>query len=484
MRRLALLGLVLNLGAFACGGDSPSTPATDAGADVTPPTPLANLVAIDEIAAYQTVKISVVQGGAVVGKYGAPIVTAKPGVFRVFYKLDPKKKFRQRTVEAELHLIAGTEKVLKETKTIVTSSTEESFPSTFNFPFDEKTLGTATQYYVVLRDPALVDSGAEVSDVRFPTEGTQPLTVSSNPGGLNVVIVPIQYAFDGSNRLPETGQSQLDAMKSYLLDMYPVEKVSITVRSTPLVWSDEVKANGNGWGELLGAIVDLRAQDAAPRSTYYVGAFQPKGTLSDYCGFGCVLGLAANVTGPFDIAERAVISIGYPGGQYDETVAHELGHVHGRYHSPCGGAQGTDPKYPYDGGSSGVAGYRISQASFLPSDTYDMMGYCQPEWISDYTYKALFDRVSVVNGASMTGVLPTARWERLLIAEDGTIGARSSVVREEPGGEVRDVVVTLESGAKKTLRGHWVALDHVKSGFLWVESAKIPSTGKMTRVAL
>ncbi len=482
MRRLACL-LLVTTGAFACGGSEPTTP-TDAGVDAPLPTPLSSLVTIDEIAAYQTVKVSFVSGGAPVGKYNAPILTAKPGVFRVFYKLDPKKKFRSRTIEAELHLLAGSEKVLKESKTMVASSTEESYPSTFNFPFDEKTIGTQTQYYVVFHDPALAASGAEVSDVRFPTEGTLPLTVSSNPGGLNVVIVPIAYGFDTSNRLPETGQSQLDSMKAYLLDMYPVEKVSITVRSTPLAWSQEVQAGGKGWGELLNAIVDLRAQDDPPRDTYYVGAFQPKGTLSDYCGFGCVLGLAANVTGAFDIAERAVISIGYAGGQYDETVAHELGHVHGRYHSPCGGAQGTDPKYPYDGGSSGVAGYRISLASFTGSDTYDMMGYCRPEWISDYTYKALFDRVSIVNGAAMTGVLPKARWERILVGADGTVSARATMVREEPGGELRDVVVTNGDGSKRTVRGHWVPFDHVGGGFLWVESVNAPSGGKMARVAL
>ncbi len=482
MRRLAFAVLTLSA-SLACGsnGDAP----TDAGADVTPPpAPLGTLLTIDEVAAYQTVKIDVVQGGAPVDKYAAPILTAKQGIFRVFYKLDPKKKFRSRTIEAELHLVTSTEKVLKESKTVIYSSNEDSYPSTFNFPFDEKALGTTSAFYVVLRDPALAALGAEVSDIRYPAEGNQPLKVSSNPGGLKVMIVPVQYAADGSNRLPETGQNQVDAMTAYLHDMYPVESVSISVRSAPLVWNNVVQANGTGWLELLDAVVNLRNQDVAPRDVYYVGAFQPKGTLGEFCGFGCVLGLATNVTGPFDVSDRAVISLGYAGGQFNETTAHELGHVHGRYHSPCGGAQGTDPKYPYAGGSSGVSGYRISEASLLPADTYDMMGYCRPEWISDYTYKALFDRVSIVNGAKIVGQIPTARYERILVGPDGAVLRRTTMTREEPSGELRDVVLDFGDGTKRTVRGRWVPADHVDGGFLYVETQSVPSTGRISKVTL
>ena len=70
MRRLAFAVLTLSA-SLACGsnGDAP----TDAGADVTPPpAPLGTLLTIDEVAAYQTVKIDVVQGGAPVDKYAAP----------------------------------------------------------------------------------------------------------------------------------------------------------------------------------------------------------------------------------------------------------------------------------------------------------------------------------------------------------------------------------------------------------------------------
>ncbi|CAN5257828.1 hypothetical protein BH09MYX1_BH09MYX1_62120 [soil metagenome] len=478
MRRLAFA--VLAAATFACGEAAPTSP-TDAGVDAPPPVPLSALLSIDEVAGYQTVKVDVVKdGAAVAGKYNAPLLTSKAGIFRVFYKLDPKKKFRQRTIEAELHLVTDGDNVLKEAKTIIAASNEDSYPSTFNFSFDDTMLTTATSFYVVLRDPALAAQGTDVAEVRYPAEGTQPITVSANPGTVRVVIVPIQYGADQSGRLPDTGATQLAAMNAYLLDMYPVNKVSLTVRSTPLVWGSAVDANGNGWGELLDAIVQLRAQDKPPSGTYYVGAFQPKDTFSSFCNGGCVLGLAANVTGAFDVSERAVISVGYNGNQFNETVAHELGHVHGRFHSPCGGAQGTDPKYPYAGGASGVSGYRISQAALIPGGTLDLMGYCQPEWISDDTYQALFDRVKIVNGAAVNCTIPTQSYERILIGEGGVVVRRSTMVREEPGGEVRDVSATFADGTKRTIHGHWVAFDHVDGGFLYVLSK---SVGDVTRIA-
>jgi len=66
-----------------------------------------------------------------------------------------------------------------------------------------------------------------------------------------------------------------------------------------------------------------------------------------------------------------------------------------------GGAQGTDPDFPYTGGVIGVWGYNIIDKTFIsPTKGKDMMGYCPNEWVSDYTFTALFDRIAAVNGGT------------------------------------------------------------------------------------
>jgi len=86
-------------------------------------------------------------------------------------------------------------------------------------------------------------------------------------------------------------------------------------------------------------------------------------------------------------------------------MAHEVGHNHGRNHAPCApgnNISGVDAKYPYPGAKIGTWGYDGRKKVFFdPTTTLDIMGYCDPKWISDYTYKGLMDRVASVNGVAL-----------------------------------------------------------------------------------
>jgi hypothetical protein len=72
-------------------------------------------------------------------------------------------------------------------------------------------------------------------------------------------------------------------------------------------------------------------------------------------------------------------------------MAHELGHNWSRLHSPCGGAGSPDPSYPYAGGKIGVSGYDLTTSLFKPASIADVMGYCNPSWVSDFTYKGILN---------------------------------------------------------------------------------------------
>jgi hypothetical protein len=71
-------------------------------------------------------------------------------------------------------------------------------------------------------------------------------------------------------------------------------------------------------------------------------------------------------------------------------MAHEVGHNMGRQHSPCGGAGSPDPSYPYAGGGIGIYGLDLATLSLkLPGTYKDFMGYCNPSWVSDYTWSGM-----------------------------------------------------------------------------------------------
>jgi hypothetical protein len=83
---------------------------------------------------------------------------------------------------------------------------------------------------------------------------------------VDVVQVPIRYAADGSNRLPDTGDAQRARMRARLEAMYPVETVKLTVRE-PVQTSLAVNS-AEGWDGLLDSMRDLRATDDPDADVY------------------------------------------------------------------------------------------------------------------------------------------------------------------------------------------------------------------------
>jgi hypothetical protein len=86
------------------------------------------------------------------------------------------------------------------------------------------------------------------------------------------------------------------------------------------------------------------------------------------------------------------VSVGLDVGEATgETAGHEIGHNFNRSHAPCGNPSGVDPNFPYPNAVIGVHGVDTSEDALLDPDlTHDVMSYCGPEWVSDYTYEGLF----------------------------------------------------------------------------------------------
>ena len=124
------------------------------------------------------------------------------------------------------------------------------------------------------------------------------------------------------------------------------------------------------------------------------------------------------------------------------TVAHELGHNLSLYHAPCGGAGAPDPSFPTANASIGVWGYDFRAGGrAIPAAHKDLMSYCSPHWISDYSFtRALLYRLDQEAGKGAATVA---------LVRAGSAGVRV-------GGRAPDVGARADSGHSLLL---WGGLD-------------------------
>ena len=77
------------------------------------------------------------------------------------------------------------------------------------------------------------------------------------------------------------------------------------------------------------------------------------------------------------------------------TMAHEVAHNLTRRHAPCGSPANVDPDYPVPGAFLDAYGIDLANPATPryvdPNSTYDIMSYCDPVWLSLYTYNHLED---------------------------------------------------------------------------------------------
>ncbi|WP_164886757.1 IPT/TIG domain-containing protein [Piscinibacter defluvii] len=273
--------------------------------------------------------------------------------------------------------------------------------------------------------------------------------------------------------------ADLDATLGYTLATLPIgaafdsRNAGTVALNVPL--NDQPPIPGGctpNWGTLMNLVTQARDADGNLAGWLYYGLLPtgvPMGPV-----IGCGGGVATGSMGD------------------GVTLAHEIGHMLGRPHAPCGNVGASDAAYPayepYDmpgtpGARLGEYGLDNRDGSIHPPTEFDFMSYCGPRWVS------LHNHALYVNAAGLNPVtLPVGRQEAAgMVAEAGTavrldLACIAGRVDEDDHVQVDSVVrAALESptaGGVAT-RLQFEALDEkgTKLGFGWVHAVVPAAAG-------
>jgi hypothetical protein len=447
-------------GGRATGGTSGSTSAGAGGEAAS------EGLTLNKVAIYQAVEIPLmVDGDERAPNENAPLIADREALLRVW--LEPGADFAPRQIAAEVTVTAGS--LTRTTRTVHTvdaASSNGDLQSTVNFELLASEVTSTSTVSVVLSE----DTASAEPLAHWPPSGARQLEAQSSNGPFLITVVPLV----ANGYTPDTSETIRLRFEHYLADLYPASTVDVTV-AYPFELDFGVDPDGTGWDEALDQLLALRDDANVDANVYYYGLLTPGATFDDYCQGDCVVGLS-NVAGRTQTQYRGSIGTGFFETSKDtfsqETMGHELGHALGRQHSPCGT---SDPEraFPYKSGGIGVFGYNGTRL-LDPGKFTDVMGYCVPVWISDYTYDHLFDRIAYVNGLAPRSAaarrVENKQHRILRVGIDGRLAWGREVALGAGDDDELASVDLLDANGRvvRTVTAPFAPFDHLPGGFLSV----------------
>lgn len=359
-------------------------------------------VTISRVEANPGVAIPVAVGGAWVEgtQRTGQIPRLRNTAFRIYLDVDDNA-WVSRDIEARLTVIHtdGTEAEYVETNNIAMDSSEASLQSNILIGVLAEDMQPGAQFQVELYEasgdytslPAVDEAPKAMAEPNF-------IGIEGTAQNMKVVVVPIAYDFGGCSTVFDTSDESIAKYEDAMFQQNGLESIQTEIHA-PMTVNDLDLTSGNGFFGLLNRIVNLRASESPDPNVYYYGLFDNCGAcIGD--GGGCLLGVAPGTPGSSmgEAGSRAAIGVQYLNGNEVgiETYVHEIGHTQGRAHVACpgGGAAGADPSFPHADGKIGVWGFGVRDFQIRASNTHtDYMSYCNPTWVSDWQWRATFERI-------------------------------------------------------------------------------------------
>lgn len=313
-----------------------------------------------------------------------PLIADRPGLLRVFLKASDSNVV---VPDVRVRLYNGS--VLANTYTIrapgpgvPTAIVEADGTKSWNLPLPELLLQPGQQLLIDV-DPAGLVPLATRANLSYPATGVPQALNIATAIMYNLTFVPVINTADGT-----TGDITTAGVPDFtnsLKLLHPMWTYNAVVHP-PFTFTGGAMQSNDGnfaWQTLLQQIESLRQVEGGP--SYYYGVLHPSYS-SGIVGLGYVGQVQlTQFRSAIGWDNRAVY--GQVGTYAGEAYAHELGHNMSLNHAPCGGASSPDPAFPYAGGGVGRSGYNVIAGAITVNTNFDMMSYCAPTWISDYSYR-------------------------------------------------------------------------------------------------
>ena len=464
------------------GGGGGEDSGEDAGQGGGPPAAPPPELVLSAVTISQTLELPLMKVGHVLAteERGAPLIAGKRALVRAFVELGPS--FQQRPLLGVLDVKTPlrTRSLVSE-RTVTATSSQDDLASTFVFEVSAEDLGPTTEYRVRVLE-------ADTTPLaRFPEQGYTPFAAQPL-SSFKLTVVP----FWSNGFGPKTDDAELAGLRRRILALYPSSDVEITLgKAVQLPYV--VDADGGGWDDALDLIYALRSKAAPAADVFYYGLMAPAKSYDAYCPESCVLGFST-IADADDADARGSIGIGVfedGSGAKDagDTMVHELGHALGRDHAPCGILDPTDidPEWPKDPahakGLIGRYGYDFELGRLVkPRPAKDVMSYCTPTWISDYTYAGITERLQAI-GLESQRALSAPSPPRFRLARIRRTGQSIWLEPRNKNGTASPQAVPLLDATGRVVRrvtAQVARVDHGRGGYVWLPEAELAHAGAVS----
>ena len=308
-------------------------------------------------------------------EYPVPLMAGEAALLRVFVTAEQEVNATMPPVRATFYrdgVEVHTANIRGQTTNIPRQVNEASLLNSANAVVPGSVVMPGLEMVVEIDPNQTLDTALGIV-TRLPQTGRTALDVRSVPP-FELTLIPFLWEEnpDRSVLTQTEGLSSESDLFRLTRDILPVNEFRLTVHEPVLT---SVDPTSDASGKLGPETALIYAMEGA--KGYYMGIFRSVGQ-SRLRGIARIGGYIS----------QSILD--------GNVIAHELGHNLSLLHAPGCGAGGPDPEYPYEDGTIGAWGYDFVNKSLVSPATSDLMTYCDPQWISDYSFtRALAHRSQV-----------------------------------------------------------------------------------------